>query len=155
MKMYYHSKGGKKGKFALRENTYRRMWYLIADYRYFKCIQAGMIQAENWRYQCGPAVATEASGINPEPGRVAMDMAAETSAAYKSEGGRSDMEQISRYIKAIEDALEKIPPAYADYIMEHIINRMRYKDMEGVSERTMKLWVQRFIWLVAQNLGEV
>lgn len=143
--MYYQPKGGKAGKYALRENTYRRIWYLIADYRYFKCIQAGMTQSENWRSE--GAAAQDKAGPVPN--------AAETPAAYVPEGIRFDMEQISRYINAIEEALEKVPSAYADYIMEHIINRMKYKDMEGVSERTMKLWVQRFIWLVAQNLSEV
>ena len=161
MRDFYDPRGGKKGKFALRENTYRRTWYLIADYRYFKCIQAGIEGAEFLQRDSAaagayaiavPQITEKPVAHRPGGGSCAT---AETPAAYRIESGRFDMGQIDKYIKAIEDALEKVPAAYAEYVMEHIINRMRYKDMEGVSERTMKLWVQRFIWLVAQNLGEV
>ena len=154
--MYYNPKGGKKGKYALRENTYRRMWYLIADYRYFKCIQAGFEEAEYWGHQLfpdsPPGTCTFPLG---GPGEVKAGAAAETPAVYVPEGMQFDIEQIGSYIKAIEDALEKVPAVYAGYIMDHIIERRRYKDMEGVSDKTIKMWVQRFIWLVARNLGEV
>lgn len=177
MRDFYDPRGGKKGKFALRENTYRRIWYLIADYRYFKCIQAGIEGAEFLQRDSAAAgvhtIAVPQITEKPVARRQGRDscvtagtldvykeggaagVTAETPAAYRIESGRFDMGQIDKYIKAIEEALEKVPVAYADYVMEHIINRMRYKDMEGVSERTMKLWVQRFIWLVAQNLGEI
>jgi DNA-directed RNA polymerase specialized sigma24 family protein len=143
MKEYYQPKGGKKGRHALRENTYRRVWYLIADYRYFKCIQAGLAEA---RCLSGGAVQQEESGSG---------MVAEEPAEYLQGVERFDLVQLGRYIKAIEDAQEMVPPAYRDYVMRHIIEKMKYKDMRGVSERTMKSWVQRFIWNVAHNLGEV
>ena len=133
MKEYYQPKGGKKGKFALRENTYRRTWYLIADYKYFKYIQAGLTQAEHWSRTEG------AAGRVADPGN----------------GYAAEKDQISRYIKAIETAQRQVPEAYVDSIMSHIIERKKYKDIEGVSERTLKIWVQRFIWHVAHNLGEV
>ena len=40
MKNYYQ----KKGPYTLRENTYRRMRYLIADYDFFKAAQRGEIE---------------------------------------------------------------------------------------------------------------
>jgi len=161
MRDFYDPKGGKKGKFALRENTYRRIWYLIADYRYFKCIQMGIKGAELLQrnsaamdtYPFAVSQVTETPGEYREESDPKVK--AQIQAAYRPENGMVDTEKIDKYIEAIETALEKVPEAYSEYIMEHIINRMRYKDMEGVSERTMKLWVQRFIWLVAQNLGEV
>lgn len=105
--MDYQPRGGKKGRFTLRKNTYRRTWYLIADYPYFKSIEYD-----------------------------------------------KNAKQYEQYIKAIEDARTQIPEAYADFIMLHIIERKKYKDMVGVSERTLKLWTQRFIWHVANNMGE-
>ena len=111
-------RGGKKGRFALRENTYRRTWYLIADYPYFKEIQRGQAVAEQlFEYELGA-------------------------------------EQCERYIKAIEAAQEKVPDEYLENIMSHIIDRKQYKEMGMICERTMKIWVQRFIWHVAHNLGD-
>lgn len=153
MRKYYQPKGGKAGRYALRENTYRRIWYLIADYKYFKCIQAGIAESEYWRGRAEDQGRPYGNGKRyPGPGTAT---AAEKQAGYAAEAAEFDPAQISRYIKAIEDAQKKVPAAYVDYIMEHITGRMKYKDMENVSERTMKLWVQRFIWLVARNLGEI
>lgn len=130
MKEYYQPRGGKKGKFALRENTYRRTWYLIADYPYFKAVQRGQADAQEFTQ-------ANSSGI------------AEKMFEYNLQA-----EQCERYIKAIEAAQEKVPEQYVENIMNHIISRRQYKDMENVSERTIKIWVQRFIWHVAHNLGD-
>ena len=134
MNSYYQPRGGKKGRFALRENTYRRTWYLIADYPYFKAVRRGHADAMEF----------SKSGDSQEC-RVSEQMF-----EYNPE-----VEHCERYITAIEDALEKVPPAYAGHIMSHIVERKRYRDMDGVSERTLKIWVQRFIWQVAHNLGDV
>lgn len=118
MKKYYQPRGGKKGRFALRENTYRRMRYLIADYPYFKYASSKRIAEPMFEYDVGK-------------------------------------DQCERYIKAIEEAMEQVPPEYVEHVMSHIIERKKYEDMEvGASERTMKHWVQRFIWNVAHNLGD-
>lgn len=128
MKEFYQPKGGKKGKYALRKNTYKRIWYLIADYPYFKYIENMSVE----------------------------NCVAEDSFTYMADmtDGDGCKEEYTRYISAIEDAQEKIPPPYVDYIMSHIIERKQYKDMDGVSEKTLKIWLQRFIWHVAHNLGE-
>ena len=131
MKKYYQPRGGKKGRFALRENTFRRMWYLIADYPYFKAVQRGRQDSR------------------------AFSLANTTRMAEAVFEYDVEQEQCERYINAIEAAIEVVPPEYTEYIMSHIIERKRYKDMQlAVSERTIKLWVQRFIWQVAHNLGE-
>ena len=131
MKKYYQPRGGKKGRFALREYTYRRMWYLIADYPYFKAVQRGRQDSS------------------------AFSLANTTRMAEAVFEYDVELEQCERYINAIEAAIEVVPPEYTEYIMSHIIERKRYKDMQlAVSERTIKLWVQRFIWQVAHNLGE-
>lgn len=130
MKEYYQPKGGKKGKHALRENTYRRTWYLIADYPYFKAVQKGRADAAEFSKGNSSGVAEQIFEYDLE------------------------REQCERYIAAIEAAQEKVPEKYVEYIMSHIIDRKKYKDMEKVSERTMKIWVQRFIWHVAHNLGD-
>lgn len=122
MKEYYQPKGGKKGRFALRENTYRRTWYLIADYPYFKAVQKGQ---------------SDVTGV------------AEQMAIYDLKPS-----QYERYIAAIEDAQQMVPEDYVKCIMSHIIDRKKYKDMRDVSETTLKIWVQRFIWHVAHNLGD-
>lgn len=142
MKRYYQPKGGKKGRFALRENTYRRIWYMIADYPYFKSLESGL-QFANSVAESKKQFANGEKEIRQEDAK----SVAERAAIY-------DTGQISRYIEAIEDALEKIPEVYADHVLSHIIDRKRYKDMENVSERVVKIWVQRFIWYVAHNLGE-
>lgn len=125
MMQYYQTKGGKKGKYALRENTYRRIWYLIADYPYFKHMQS----------QGG--------------GRTVVK---ETEFGYVIQG--PSMQHL-KYIEAIEEAKKKIPEVYVDDVMSHIMERKKYKEIEGVSEKTLKRWVQRFIWHVAHNLGDV
>ena len=143
MKRYYQLKGGKKGKFALRENTYRRIWYMIADYPYFKSLESGLqfanSVAEN-KMQFANSVDVDSAGL--------ANSTAETAAVY-------DTGQIGRYIKAIEDALTMVPDDYTEQVLSHIVERKRYKDMGPVSERTIKMWVQRFIWQVAHNMGEV
>ncbi len=131
MKKYYQPRGGKKGRFTLRENTYRRIWYLIADYPYFKAMQRGHEDAR---------VFSQANSFRM------------TEPMFEYDIGR---EQCERYIAAIEAAMERVPSEYIDHIMSHIVDRTKYKDMNlAVSERTIKLWVQRFIWQVAHNLGD-
>ena len=137
MKEYYQPKGGKKGRFALRENTYRRIWYLVADYPYFKAIERGA------------ADAAEFSKMN-----FAADGVAEVDFFYEDGSISLDKSNCEKYIAAIEDALQQIPAVYVEYIMSHITERRPYKDMEGASEKTLKIWMQRFIWHVAHNLGD-
>ena len=125
MKRYYQLKEGKKGAYTLRENTYRRIRYLIADYPYFKKMLAeGAGKAE----------------------------LRETAFGYTLQGPSL---QFVKYVEAIEKARQEIPEIYADDVMSHIIEGKRYKDMDGVSEKTIKRWVQRFVWQVARNLGDV
>ena len=183
MKEYYQPKGGKKGKFALRENTYRRTWYLIADYPYFKKLQeeAGCLQTD----KTADALHEGDAGDTQVFGSLQPARAAESAAEYntggnadvvesKIEGGNADAgrkkkcgrkklktgyepdpRQFSRYIAAIEEAQQHVPAAYMDYVMDHIVNKMKYKDADGVSEKTLKIWTQRFVWYVAHNLGDV
>lgn len=125
MKAYYQPRGGKKGEYTLRENAYRRTWYLIADYPYYKKMQA------------------EGAG---------RTVVRETEFGYKIEGPPL---QYIKYIEAIEAARSEIPEIYRNDVLSHIIERKKYKDMEGADERTLKKWVQRFIWHVARNLGDV
>ena len=126
-KAYYQPRGGEKGKFTLRDNTYRRMWYLIADYDYFKACQAGEIELVRLKDERHSP--TEDEAIN--------------------------LTNFDEYIKAIEDAKKEIPEAYIDDVMEHIISRKQYSRCDFVHESTLKKWVQRFIWHVARNLGEM
>lgn len=151
MKRYYQPRGGKKGKFALRENTYRRTWYLIADYPYFKAIQRG--QADALEFSRGND-REETEEQNEECLAIVDVIAEKFNVAEQLFEYDLEVEQCERYITAIENALEKMPDQYAENIMRHIIQGKKYKDMERVSERTMKLWVQRFIWNVAHNLGD-
>lgn len=145
MKEYYQSKGGKRGRFALRENTYRRIWYLIADYPYFKAVQRGHVDAEKFsKNNSIPNNGQSSAGVIGREFRVS-----ETVFSYDLE-----LEQCERYIKAIEDAQSKVPEMYVEYIMSHIVERKKYKEMREISERTLKIWVQRFIWHVAHNLGD-
>ena len=125
MKRYYQPKGDKKGKYALRENVYRRTWYLIADYPYYKKTHG-----------------KEGGGT----------VVRETEFGYRIQGPPL---QYLKYIEAIEAAKKEIPEQYIDDIMSHIMEKKRYKDIEGVSEKTLKKWVQKFIWHVAHNLGDV
>ena len=162
MKKYYQPKGGKKGRFALRENTYRRIWYLIADYPYYKAVQRGWTDAaifSKHNQVLEDAMAFEGE-INAEelPGNGQAYVKAKyvncTNIAEPIFEYDVEKNLCERYIWAIEDAMEKVPPLYVKYILSHIINRRQYKEMEGSNEKTLKMWVQRFIWHVAHNLGD-
>lgn len=126
MKSYYQPKG-KKGKYTLRDNTYRRMWYLIADYNYFKAVQAGEILLEQFKDEKNSVTELEAiSSVN-----------------------------FDHYIDAIEAAKKQIPEMYVEHVLDHIINNAKYSDLDFVCEQTLKKWAQRFIWHVAKELGEI
>jgi len=134
MKAYYQPRGGKKGQYALRNNTYRRIWYLIADYKYFKQLEvlqrARVAEAE-----------IQYSEEKSKPTEVMQE--------------HRQQPEYMRYICAIEKAQKEIPEEYVEDVMSHIADRRKYRDMEGVSEKTIKIWVQRFIWYVAKNLGDI
>ena len=51
MKSFYQLKSGKMGEYTLRDNTYRRMWYLIADYPFFKAVQNGEIELKELKWE--------------------------------------------------------------------------------------------------------
>jgi hypothetical protein len=127
MRSFYQYKSGKMGEFTLRENTYRRMWYLIADYPYFKAVAEGEIDIKelNWERQS----VTEEKAIS--------------------------LCNFGNYIEAIENAKQAIPELYIEDVMNHIINNVRYKELTSASDATLKKWVQRFIWRVAKELGEI
>lgn len=127
MKSYYQPHGGKKGPFTLRDNTYRRMVYLIADYDYFVAVSTGLIDMEKFK---------DERHSEPEDNAIS----------------RSNFDQ---YIKAINDAKKAVPDIYVDDVMDHIINKTKYSNIPAVHENTLKKWVQRFIWQVAKNLGEI
>lgn len=127
MKAYYQPRGGKKGAYTLRDNTYRRMWYLIADYPYFKALEAGALTLEEFQDERNSSTETEAIGCC----------------------------NFEHYIQAIEAAQKEIPEIYVEDVMAHIAGHARYADLDYVCEQTMKKWVQRFIWHVAKYLGEV
>lgn len=123
MKNYYQ----KKGPYTLRENTYRRMRYLIADYDFFKAAQRGEIEFYQSKDERNSA--TETSAIK----RVNFDL----------------------YVQAIENAIQAIPSEYVRPVQEHLIYRKPYAYFDYVSESTLKKWVQRYIWHVAKELGEI
>lgn len=95
MKNYYQPHGGKKGEFTLRDNTYRRMLYLIADYEYFKAVQRGEVELEQLKDERNST--TEIAAIK----RVNFDT----------------------YIQAIEKAAEAIPSEYVEAVEMHIMHR--------------------------------
>lgn len=128
MKNYYQPRGGKKGAYTLRDNTYRRMWYLISDYEYFKAVQAGEL--------------SDIECLSDERNST-TEMAAITRINY------------DQYIKAIDQAKRAIPAEYVESVMRHIHDHTKYADLDYVCETTLKKWVQRFIWHVAKELGEV
>ena len=127
MKNYYQPHGGKKGEYAIRGNTYRRIWYLIADYPYFKAVQRGEIPLQHFP---------------DERNSVTENQAVERS-------------NFDAYIEAIEKAMESIPGEYVESVTAHIMYHAKYKDFDFVSEGTLKKWVQIFIWHVAKELGEI
>lgn len=127
MKSYYQLKSGKMGAYTLRDNTYRRMWYLIADYPYFKAVQNGEIELRNLKWEQHSITEEKAISIC----------------------------NFDNYIQAIETAKKAIPEVYVNDVLAHIINNGRYRDFDYVCEQTLKKWVQRFIWRVAKELGEI
>lgn len=126
-KSYYQPHGGKLGAYTLRDNTYRRMWYLIADYGYFKRFELGELEFDAY-----------CDELYSKP-----EIAAISKANFKT------------YITAIEDAQRAIPEDMVEPVMKHIVEKACYKDIYIASEGTLKLWTQRFIWHVAKNLGEI
>lgn len=127
MKAYYQPRGGKKSIFALRDNTYKRIWYLIADYPYFLACRAGYVKLEKFKDEKHSQTEDEAISLA----------------------------NFEIYIKAIEDAEKEIPEVYRDFILNHIINKTKYSEFQYAHEQTLKMWLQKFIWHVAKNLGEI
>lgn len=62
---------------------------------------------------------------------------------------------IDLYVQAIENAMQAIPSEYVRPVQEHLIYRKPYAYFDYVSESTLKKWVQRYIWHVAKELGEI
>ena len=127
MKSFYQLKSGKMGEYTLRDNTYRRMWYLIADYPFFKAVQNGEIELKELKWV--KQSVTEEKAVS--------------------------LCNFDNYINAIEHAEKAIPEIYVKDVMAHIISNGKYRDFDCVCEQTMKKWVQRFIWRVAKELGEI
>ena len=115
------------GEYTLRDNTYRRMWYLIADYPFFKAVQNGEIELKELKWE--KQSVTEEKAVS--------------------------LCNFDNYINAIEHAEKAIPEIYVKDVMAHIISNGKYRDFDCVCEQTMKKWVQRFIWRVAKELGEI
>ena len=111
---------------------------MIADYPYFK---------EKVKGSCYQAV--EGGHLQEEPSEYWMENNDRRGDVYSNIG------PAQRYIAAIEAACEMIPEEYVEYVMKHITEGIRYKDIEDVSEKTLKVWTQRFIWYVAYQLGEI
>lgn len=154
MKEYYQPKGGKKGKFTLRENTYRRTRYLIADYPYFKWLEAYRENAETNPDQVAESIAEYHKDVKGIQRTGAFAGGCSYDPAKGTAGTEPDPDQLYRYIAAIEQAQEYMPDEYMDHIMSHIVYKVKYKDMKGVDEKRLKIWVQRFIWYVAHYLGD-
>lgn len=127
MKSYYQLKRGKMGAYTLRDNTYRRMWYLIADYPYFKAVQSGEIELKNLKWEQQSETEEKAISVC----------------------------NFDNYINAIEEAKKAIPEIYVKDVLSHIIDNEKYRNLDYVCEQTLKKWVQRFIWRVAKELGEI
>lgn len=58
---------------------------------------------------------------------------------------------ISIQIDIVDRALEKVPEAYRQGIMDYIIKRKRYPDYAALN--TWKMWKQRFVYWTAEELG--
>ena len=133
MKRYYQLKEGKKGAYTLRENTYRRIRYLIADYPYFKKMLAeGAGKAE----------------------------LRETAFGYTLQGPSL---QFVKYVEAIEKARQEIPEIYADDVKcSHgaTIGRLNeeeqfYMRSRGISLEDAKvLQMISFIAPILENIPE-
>lgn len=62
-----------------------------------------------------------------------------------------------RYIRAIEDGLLYIPEEYREAVFLHIVDHVEYEVLESrfyVTARSLKRYVQVFVWGVAEELGE-
>jgi len=62
-----------------------------------------------------------------------------------------------RYIKAIEDGLLYIPKEYREAVFLHAVDQVEYKTLERrfyLTERSIKRYVQVYVWGVAEELGE-
>lgn len=65
----------------------------------------------------------------------------------------SELEQslAKEKVSSIDKALESIPEAYRQGIMDNILYHIKYEDI--AHENTWKRWKQRFIYYAANNLG--
>jgi hypothetical protein len=53
-------------------------------------------------------------------------------------------------IEAIRKALEDVPPAYQDHILDNVIYKVNPTELPS---RVWKVWKQKFLFGVAQNLS--
>ena len=66
-------------------------------------------------------------------------------------GKAAKLAEISRKIKPINAALERIPEEYRDGVLKAVVDKERYPPIAGKS--TWKRWRQRFIYYVALEAG--
>ena len=57
---------------------------------------------------------------------------------------------LERRVKAIRDALETVPLAYRQFILDNIIRQKAYKCFPN---KLWRIWKQRFLFNVAKNLS--
>jgi len=58
---------------------------------------------------------------------------------------------ISIQIDVVDRALAKIPEGYRQGVFEYVVYRKRYPDYASLN--TWKMWKQRFVYYVAEELG--
>lgn len=57
--------------------------------------------------------------------------------------------QLEKRVEAIKSALETVPPAYRQFILDNIVKQKAYKCFPN---KLWRVWKQRFLFNVAKNL---
>lgn len=120
----------KNNPYLLPHNLYMRTVYLIKDYDRLK-------QREKELREIYPGLSFDNSPKAKNKFSSALEKNVE------------ELIEISTEIKAIEDALDSIPPFFRKPVMDNIKSGCRYP--LGADERTFRRYKQRFIYEVAKH----
>ena len=80
---------------------------------------------------------------------IVSDVKAEYDARNPTEDKVLQKASLERRIKAINDAIESVPVAYRQFILDNIILQKSYKCFPN---KFWRIWKQRFLYNVARNL---
>lgn len=117
----------KQNQYYLQHTLYRRVLALVRDYPRMTAAREQIIYES-----------PEGTGGGRGPGR-------------PTESKALRIATIDDDIRAVERALEKLPPEYRQGVLDNVLYGRRQADLPYAGERTWQRWKSKLLWMVAHN----